>query len=74
MSEKSYLKNQIKLVSIKANDTFTDEEYDKYMEIISLGNEIDRLEDNRLRLTPQGLWLSDGIASGAFLTNIVDVE
>ena len=35
-------------------------------------NELYRLEDNRLRLTPQGLWLSDGIASGAFLTNIVD--
>ena len=37
-----------------------------------VGNELYRLEDNRLRLTPQGLWLSDGIASGAFLTNIVD--
>ncbi len=32
-----------------------------------------RLEDKYLWLTPQGLWLSDGIASGAFLTNIVDV-
>ena len=31
-----------------------------------------RLEDNRLRLTPQGLWLADGIASGAFLTNDID--
>lgn len=37
-----------------------------------VGNELYRLEDNRLRLTPQGLWFSDGIASGAFLTNIVD--
>lgn len=37
-----------------------------------VGNEIYRLEDNRLRLTPQGLWHADGIASGAFLTNIVD--
>ena len=33
-----------------------------------------QVEDNHLRLTPQGLWLSDGIASGAFLTNIVDDE
>lgn len=44
MSEKSYLKNQIKLVSLNANDTFTNEEYDKYMEIISYVNAIDRLE------------------------------
>lgn len=27
------------------------------------------LEDNHLRLTQKGLWFSDGIASGAFLTN-----
>ena len=44
MSDKSYLKNQIKLVSLNANDTFTNDEYDKYMEIISLVNEIDRLD------------------------------
>ena len=37
-------------------------------------SELYHLEDNRLRLTPKGLWLSDGIASGTFLTNIVDVE
>lgn len=44
MSEKSYLKNQIKLVSLNANDTFTEEEHEKYLEIISLVNEIDRLD------------------------------
>lgn len=44
MSEKSYLKNQIKLVSLNANDMFTNEEFDKYMEIISYVNEIDRLD------------------------------
>ena len=44
MSEKSYLKNQIKLISLNANDMFTNEEYDKYMEIISFVNEIDKLD------------------------------
>lgn len=33
-----------------------------------------RLEDNHLRLTPQGLWLADGIASGAFLINSSDFQ
>ena len=46
MSDKSYLKNQIKLVSLNANDMFTKEEFDKYMEIIELGNEIDRLDQS----------------------------
>ena len=32
-----------------------------------------RLDEHHIRLTPQGLWLSDGIASGAFLTNSDDV-
>ena len=48
MSEKSYLKNQIKLVSLNANDTFTNDEYDKYMEIISYVNEIDKLDASPL--------------------------
>ena len=47
MSDKSYLKNQIKLVSLNANDMFTDDEYDKYMEIIYYVNEIDRLSSSR---------------------------
>ena len=46
MSDKSYLKNQIKLVSLNANDMFTNDEYDKYMEIISYVNEIDRLDNS----------------------------
>ena len=46
MSDKSYLQNQIKLVSLNANDTFTNEEYEKYMEIISFVNEIDRLDES----------------------------
>lgn len=48
MSEKSYLKNQIKLVSLNANDTFTSDEYDKYVEIISYVNEIDKLDNSKL--------------------------
>jgi len=28
-----------------------------------------RMENNRIRLTPKGLWFADGIASDAFLTN-----
>ena len=47
MSDKSYLKNQIKLVSLNANDMFTNEEYEKYMEIISYVNEIDRLDQSK---------------------------
>lgn len=47
MSDKSYLKNQIKLISLNANDTFTEDEWDVYMRIISLGNEIDRLNPGR---------------------------
>ena len=46
MSDKSYLKNQIKLVSLNANDMFTNDEHDKYMEIISYVNEIDRLDNS----------------------------
>ena len=46
MSEKSYLKNQIKLVSLNANDTFTQDEFDKYLEIISYVNDIDRLDQS----------------------------
>jgi len=32
-------------------------------------NDLYRLEGNRVRLTANGLWFADGIASGAFLTN-----
>lgn len=44
MSEKSYLKNQIKLVSLNANDLFTDQEYEIFMEICELMNEIDKMD------------------------------
>lgn len=44
MSDKSYLKNQIKLISLNANDTFTEDEWDLYMQIISLVNRIDQME------------------------------
>ncbi len=47
MSEKSYLKNQIKLVSLNANDTFTSEEFAKYREIIDFGNEIEKLDKSK---------------------------
>jgi len=46
MSDKSYLKNQIRLISLNANDMFTNEEYDKYMEIIAFVNEINRLDQS----------------------------
>ena len=51
MSDKSYLKNQIKLVSLNANDMFTHDEYEKYLEIISFVNEIDKLGKSR---NPEG--------------------
>lgn len=44
MSSKSYLKNQIKLVSLNSKDLFTNEEYEKYSEIIGYVNEIEKLE------------------------------
>ena len=47
MSGKSYLKNQIKLVSLNANDMFTQDEFDKYMELIGFVNEIDRLSGDK---------------------------
>ena len=52
MSEKSYLKNQIKLVSLDTNDMFTDDEHDKYMEVVELSNEIGRLRKER---TPENI-------------------
>jgi hypothetical protein len=43
MSEKSYLKNQIRLVSLTNYDLFTDQEYDLYMQIVETKNELNRL-------------------------------
>ena len=44
----------------------------KYFES-EVESECYRLDEHYIRLTPQGLWHADGIASGAFLTNSVDV-
>ena len=49
MSDKSYLKNQIKLVSLNARDTFTQDEFEKYMELVSYINEIDRLALSKVK-------------------------
>ena len=49
MSDKSYLKNQIKLVSLNARDTFTQDEFEKYMELVSYINEIDRLAPSKVK-------------------------
>lgn len=49
MSDKSYLKNQIKLVSLNARDTFTQDEFEKYMELVSYINEIDRLAPSKIK-------------------------
>ena len=43
MSEKSYLKNQIRLVSLTNYDLFTDEEHELYMKIVDAKNELNRL-------------------------------
>ena len=43
MSEKSYLKNQIRLVSLTNYDLFTDQEYDLYMQVVEAKNELNKL-------------------------------
>ena len=45
MSVKTYLQEQIRLVSLSSYDLFTDEEYDLYMEIISLKNQLDKYDE-----------------------------
>ena len=45
MSVKTYLQEQIRLVSLSSYDLFTDEEYDLYMKIISLKNQLDKFEE-----------------------------
>lgn len=45
MSVKSYLKDQIRLITLSGYDLFTDEENDLYMQIIALGNELDKFYD-----------------------------
>ena len=46
MSVKTYLQEQIRLVSLSSYDLFTDEEYDLYMEIISKKNELDKMDES----------------------------
>lgn len=48
MGDKSYLKSQIRLVSLSSYDLFTPEEYDVYMRICDARNEINTLEGNLL--------------------------
>ena len=45
MSVKTYLQEQIRLVSLSSYDLFTDEESDLYMQIIQLKNQLDKLEE-----------------------------
>ena len=47
MSVKTYLQDQIRLISLSGYDLFTENEYDLYMQIIETGKELDKLyEDN----------------------------
>lgn len=45
MSDKSYLKNQIRLVSLNANDLFTDKEHEIFMEVCDLVHNIEKMEE-----------------------------
>ena len=45
MSVKTYLQEQIKLVSLSSYDLYTDEEMDLYMQIINLKNQLDILDE-----------------------------
>ena len=44
LSVKTYLQEQIRLVSLSSYDLFTEKEYDLYMQIIELKNQLDVLE------------------------------
>ncbi|MBP5423896.1 MAG: hypothetical protein J6Y78_15800 [Paludibacteraceae bacterium] len=45
MSVKTYLQEQIRLVSLSSYDLFTDEEFDLYMNIIQQKNELDKMDE-----------------------------
>jgi len=47
MSVKTYLQEQIRLVSLSSYDLFTDEESDLYMQIIEQKKELDRLDEEK---------------------------
>ena len=45
MSVKTYLQEQIRLVSLSSYDLFTEDEYSIYMQIIELKNELDKIDE-----------------------------
>jgi hypothetical protein len=45
MSVKTYLQEQIRLVSLSSYDLFTDEEFDLYMKIIEQKNQLDKMDE-----------------------------
>lgn len=49
MSVKTYLQEQIRLVSLSSYDLFTDAEYDLYMQIIEQKNLLDRMEEEGIK-------------------------
>ena len=55
MGQKTYLKNQIRLISLNAYDLFTDKEFNIYMEVCDLAHEIDKL-DNAENKTDELQW------------------
>lgn len=52
MSKKTYLSNQIRLMSLATYDLFTDEEALAYFKVISHMNAIERLRGGKEKLTP----------------------
>ena len=53
MSKKSYLSNQIRLMSLSTYDLFTDQEALAYFEVISTMNAINHIKGNKKQLTPE---------------------
>lgn len=49
MSVKTYLQEQIRLVSLSSYDLFTDEEYDLYMQIIAEKNKLDEMDAQNIK-------------------------
>lgn len=55
MSAKTYLSNQIRLMTLNAYDLFTQQEYEIYTQIISIVNEIKKLNNPEAEEKPAGL-------------------
>ena len=49
MSGKTYLQDQIRLVSLSSYDLYTDDEYDLYMKIIEQKNILDKMEEDGIK-------------------------